>query len=289
MMRIIPTLLMIAISTCLAVAQSLPLTGVQNARQLGGIAIGDKHVRDNMLLRTANLSAASDEDLAVLHDTYRVAQVFDFRSTLEYESLPDRVIDDCEYIWLPCLDKAVKEFGPGTDGTAPRPTVSRIGEAILQYLDAPQVKQMADSLYPMIVFDRAVQQHYATFLRTLAALPEGRAALWHCTQGKDRAGCASAFVLAALGADRQTIVEDFARSNIAYQPLIDRLIAKADEKGCDEEQKNIIYALVGVSVISFERTLDAIDDRYGSLDNYLTEALGCDAALREKLRSIFLK
>lgn len=280
---------MIAMTTCLAIAQGLPLMGVQNARQLGGIAIGDKRVRADVLLRSANLSAASDEDLALLHDAYCVAKVFDFRSTLEHESLPDRVIDDCDYIWLPCLDKAVKEMGPDTEGKAPRPTVSRIGEAILQYLDSPQIKQMADSLYPMIVFDKEVQQHYATFLRALATLPEGRAALWHCTQGKDRAGCASAFLLAALGADRPTIVEDFARSNIAYQPLIDQLIAKAEEKGCDEEQKNIIYALVGVSVANFEHVLDAIDARYGSLDSYLTEALGCDDALREKLRNLFLE
>ena len=73
------------------------------------------------------------------------------------------------------------------------------------------------------------------------------------------------------------------------QLLIDRLVSKAEEKGCDEAQKNVIYALIGVSVPNFERTLDAIDARYGSLDNYLTEALGCDRILRDKLKARFLK
>lgn len=289
-MKVILTIFMTMLAS-LATAQKLPLTGVQNARQLGGITIGDKMVRNDELIRSANLGTASDEDLALLHDTYRVAMVFDFRSSYEHESLPDKIIEGCHYYWLPCLEQAVQGMGQGmsAEPSSPRPTISKIGEAILQHLDSPQIRQMADSLYPMIVFDEQVQQQFAIFLKTLAELPEGYAALWHCTQGKDRAGSAAAFLLAALGADRQTIVEDFARSNVAYQPLIDRLVAMAEQKGCDETQKNIIYALVGVSVSNFERTLDAIDARYGSLDNYLIEALGCDHALRESLRKRFLK
>lgn len=275
-------------TSCLANAEVITLTGVQNVRQLGGYLIGDKAIRADVLLRSANLSAATDSDLLVLHDTYHVAQVFDFRSTIEHESAPDRIIEECEYFWLPCLEQAVQGMGkeisskPSNSGST-----SKIGEAILQYLNHPQVKQMAENLYPMIVFDEKVQQNYASFLRTLVSLPDGHAALWHCTQGKDRAGCATAFLLAALGADRTLIVDDFAKSNKSYQELINKLINKIDDDA-DGSKANIIYALIGVSVKNFERTLDAIDARYGSLDNYLTEALNCDALLRDALRKKFL-
>ena len=271
--------------------RNLPLSGIQNARQIGGIVIVDKVVRCDVLLRTANLSTASDEDLALLRDTYHVAQVFDFRSTYEHEVLPDQVIEHCTYYWLPCLDQAVKGMGQdmSADASKPQPSISKIGEAILHSLDAPQVKQMADNLYPMIVFDEGAQRQYATFLAKVAELPEGHAALWHCTQGKDRAGCASAFLLAALGASREQIVEDFSHSNAAYQPLIDRLEARARENGADDEKVNLLYALIGVSVPNFERTLDAINVRYGSLDNYLTDALGCDCLLRDQLKKRFLQ
>ena len=34
--------------------QNLPLAGVGNARQLGGYRIADRHVKDGVLLRTAD-------------------------------------------------------------------------------------------------------------------------------------------------------------------------------------------------------------------------------------------
>lgn len=291
-------------------AQTLALEGVSNARQLGGYVIGSHTVRHGALIRSANLHSATDADVAVLADTFRVAQIFDFRSTPEHDNAPDRDIPGATNYWLPCLDKAVKGIvsrsGTSSSATAPSPSspqsgeprgagegrgsgLEGLGESLLLYIERPELRQMAEGMYPMIVFDETVQGHYATFLRTLAELPEGHAALWHCTQGKDRAGWATALLLAALGADRDLIVEDFARSNDAYQPLVDALTAKGRAAGIADESLDIIPALIGVSVPNFIRTLDAITARYGSLDAYLTEAIHCDDDLRTRLRARFLE
>lgn len=292
MKKTILTMLTLAMTTMVS-AQTINLPGVSNARQLGGYVIGDKTVKENTLIRSANLSEASDEALQTLHDTYHVAQVFDFRSTTERLPAPDRIIPGCEYHMLPCLEQAAQSVTPkqqGTQQTTPGAgNTDKMGEALFAQIDNPKVQMMADSLYSMILFDPEVQNHYSSFLHTLAALPEGKAALWHCSQGKDRAGCGSALLLAALGADRKLIVEDFARSNVSYQPLIDRLIQQAKDKGVAEYKWNVIYALVGVSVPNFERALDTINARWGSLDNYLTQALHVDATLRQALRERFLK
>lgn len=296
-MKKLLTLLFSLMTMSLFAQYSLGLTGVANARQLGGYQIGNKQIKPDVLLRTANLSTATEADVEILEQTYHVAYVFDFRSSYERNMSPDHELHGCENIWLPCLDKQVKGLGSNSSSSAQKTegesekkhAPEALGATILANLSNPQVQQMAEAMYPMIVFDPEVQAHYTTFLQRLATLPEGHAALWHCTQGKDRAGCASAFLLAALGADRQLIVKDFSRSNDSYKELVEKLAAAAKEKGHTEQEINVIYALIGVSVPLFEKVLDMIDERYGSLDNYLTTALKCDDTLREQLRNRFLE
>ena len=58
--------------------QVVELPGVSNARQLGGYILGDKMVRMDLLLRSGNLSKASDEAIASLRDKYRLSLIADF-------------------------------------------------------------------------------------------------------------------------------------------------------------------------------------------------------------------
>ena len=47
--------------------------------------------------------------------------------------------------------------------------------------------------------------------REIIDLPEGEALLFHCSQGKDRTGCAAMLILSALGVDEETATEDACR------------------------------------------------------------------------------
>ena len=96
-------------------------------------------------------------------------------------------------------------------------------------------------------------------------------------------------LLAALGASRQTIVEDFALSNVSYAPAMEALSAKIIEKGGSEPELGFIRSMVGVNVENFESTLDLIDARYGSLQSYLEKALGFTAEDQEKMKRKYLK
>ncbi|MBQ6256673.1 MAG: tyrosine-protein phosphatase, partial [Clostridia bacterium] len=46
---------------------------------------------------------------------------------------------------------------------------------------------------------------YSQFFQALLALPEDRALLFHCSQGKDRTGCGAMLILFALGVDEETV------------------------------------------------------------------------------------
>ena len=107
--------------------------------------------------------------------------------------------------------------------------------------------------------------------------------LWHCTQGKDRAGSASAMLLAALGANRELIMADFILSKCYYDPIASQIKTET------EAQKNVINTLISANPEIFGATLDKVDAKYGSLRNYLTECIGVTPEMMNVLRDRYLE
>ena len=83
---------------------------------------------------------------------------------------------------------------------------------------------MAANMYPSLIRSEYSQLQYATFLRLIVESPEDGGILWHCFQGKDRTGWGAAYLLFALGVDREAIIADFDLSNAAYRTLVEMKI-----------------------------------------------------------------
>ena len=266
----------------------LHFDGIENARELGGLVMQDgRTIRSGKLVRSAELSKASDNDVAILKKRFALSDVFDFRFEKERSAKPDREIEGVTNTWLSTLPAVfVASF---SSGRADSTTVQsdNLLEALASYAFHPKAQAMAQKLYPAIVMDTTSQKRYGEFLRGVLEADGG--ALWHCSQGQDRCGWGSAFVLAALGASRETIVEDFALSNASYAPAIEALSAKIKEKGGGEAELGFINAMIGVNVENFEHTLDLIDSQYGSLQAYLEKALGFTARDQEKMKKKYLR
>ena len=268
-------------------ARTIAFDGIENARELGGLVMQDgRTIRYGKLVRSGELSKASDADVVLLKKRFALSDIFDFRFDKERSSKPDREIEGVTNTWLSTLPQA---FLAGfSSGRADSTTVqsANLLEALASYAFHPKAQEMAQKLYPAIVMDTTSQKRYGEFLRGVLKADGG--ALWHCSQGKDRCGWGSAFVLAALGASRETIVEDFALSNVSYAPAIEALSAKIVEKGGGEAELGFIRAMIGVNVENFERTLDLIDSQYGSLQAYLEKALGFTAQEQESMKKKYL-
>ena len=131
---------------------------------------------------------------------------------------------------------------------------------------------MAADMYPSLIRSEYSQLQYAAFLRLIVETPEG-GVLWHCFQGKDRTGWGAAFVLSALGVDRETIIADFDRSNDAYRELVARLNSDIIARGGGEPEMDVVQAFMGVSTKNFRRTLDLIDREFGGMMAYLQNQL----------------
>ena len=260
---------------------------VENARDMGGLVMQDgQTVRTGMLLRSGCLAKASDNDVAVLKEKYHLTDVFDFRFEAEANAAPDRIIDGVSYTHLSTLPKAfIQGFSSSRADTTKMDTRDMMA-VLMKYAFDPKAQAMARKLYPAIVTDSTAQHYYGAFLRGVLRAEGG--ALWHCSQGKDRAGWASAFLLAALGADRKTIVEDFDLSNQSYARAVEAMTAKVLEQGGGDEAVAFIRAMVGVSRENFETTLDLIDQKYGSLSGYIENQLGFSKEEQQQLRTKYL-
>ena len=97
---------------------------------------------------------------------------------------------------------------------------------------------------------------------------------------------ASAYILAALGVDRETIIADFDATNAVYAKDVRRLSRRVRFMGGREDELSVVQAFIGANTGNFVKTLDLIDAQYGSMQNYLKGPLGLSdtdiAILRER-------
>ena len=259
--------------------QQIGLTSVHNARQLGGYQIGNQRIKDNLLLRTAKISELSKEDSILLCDQYKVQCIYDFRGKEESLSAPDVIPGKARYVSLALsFSEGESQFDTKFENEA-----QMIG-MLLKYADHPSIQAMCTSMYDLIFFEESSQKVYRQFFADLLTVePENGAVLWHCTQGKDRAGSASAMLLAALGANRELIMADFILSKCYYDPIASQIKTET------EAQKNVINTLISANPEIFGATLDKVDAKYGSLRNYLTECIGVTPEMMNVLRDRYLE
>ena len=267
--------------------RAIAFEGVENARDMGSLAMQNgQTVLTGMLVRSGNLTKATDSDVAMLKEKYHLSDVFDFRFEAEANAAPDRIIDGVSYTHLSTLPKAfIQGFSSSRADTTKMDTRDMLA-VLMKYAFEPKAQMMARQLYPAIVTDSAAQHYYGVFLRGVLRAEGG--VLWHCSQGKDRAGWASAFLLAALGASRETIVEDFDLSNQSYARQVEALTAKVQEKEGGKEAVAFVRAMVGVSRENFVTTLDLIDQKYGSLSAYIENQLGFSKKEQQQLKEKYL-
>ena len=258
--------------------QQLGLTSIHNARQLGGYVIGNKQIKQNLLLRTASLATLSGEDSVVLAEKYNVQRIYDFRGQKEAMSAPDVIPGDASHLSLAI------SFAGTENASSAKSEGKDMLMMLVENADNPAIQDMCENMYDQIFFDEVSNDAYRRLFADLVTLdPENGAVIWHCTQGKDRAGSASAMILAALGADRELIMEDYKLSKVYFDPFIQHIPVQ------NETQRNVLSTLISANPVLFEKTLDKVDATYGSFRNYLTERLGVTPEMMETLREKYLE
>ena len=263
-------------------SQCIGLNSIPNARELGGLVLPDgRRIRKGLLLRGGSLSCASDADIARLRDEFHVAKVFDFRTSMEVRHEPDREIPGAMNVWMPAFDE---DRNAMAKTSLPQEAYSDLGHWLLANTSDPRVREVAASMYTELVASDFTQVQYAGFLQNIVATGSG-AVYWHCSQGKDRTGLASALLLGALGADRELIMQDYAISAEFYAADLAPLLSLVPT----DDDRAVLRTFISVNCPYFEKALDLIDSNWGSMDAFLRGPLCMSDADFDILKSRYLE
>ena len=267
---------------------SIGLTGVKNARELGGIpAAGGKTVRKGLLLRTGALCDATEEDRRILAQDYRLAWVADFRTLKEANARPDPAFRGASFYHLLVLD----ENAGGMSQAARSVAEHGRKDFNAMLLSMARAGTFSNRSYCELFFTAWGLEAYRAFLDLTLKNDGEHALLFHCTAGKDRTGIGAALLLSALGADREAIMEDFLLTNryLAHE------IAQVEEyvrQHCPHEAEALmpaVRATAGVDRQNLALLLEEIDQRFGSMDALLAGPMGFNGRKLERLRAIYLE
>lgn len=261
--------------TSLFAQQFLPVKGIVNMRDLGGYEVqGGTKFKMGKLIRAAHLADATDADIAYLAGL-PTSLVVDFRMDVDLKGKPDRDIPGAKYVNIP-IDASGNAAATATEKEKKKFTKKKkfdVKKIIVLVAFNEKAKTVAREMYPTLFFDPECQKQFARFLRLVVDTPDG-AVLYHCTQGKDRTGVASALLLAALGASRETIVADFDATNKVYENDVKKYSRCVKFWGGKEEEIGVVKAFLGCNTENFVKALDAVEQQYGSLEGYLKGPMG---------------
>ncbi len=236
----------------------LPMEGGYNFRDLGGIRTSDgSYVKWGKLIRSAELHNLTDADLEYLASIPIVSDV-DFRTEEEIKMAPDRMPSDTKYYRL--------SISPGN-----------MDEGMIKTLlkfSVQQTDSMMMAINVSFVSDSAYVAKYRDFFRLLqndVNIP----LLFHCSAGKDRTGMAAALILYGLGADDETVMQNYLASNkyvkAAYAPYVEKF---PNLKPLFEVKPEFLQA-----------GLDRIRADHGTVENFLEKELNVDI---HKFRDMYL-
>lgn len=144
---------------------------------------------------------------------------------------------------------------------------------------------------PLVVsYLRMLDERGPRFADTLSAVVDaGGAVVFHCTAGKDRTGMVAALLLRAVGAGLDSVVEDYAKSELAIARLVSwyRAQGGTDAPVHDPARDDRRRMLMQARPRWMANVLALVDLRYGGAAQYLLDA-GTSPATLQALRSLLL-
>ena len=246
------------------------LRGAPNARDLGGLPTMDgRTIRPGLLLRSGELAGITEPDAQALTE-YPLRTVVDFRTDLEREQKPDRVLPGVQYVHCPIVQQAAAGL-TREEHADPYAAVVAHAKAM-----AGRERAFMCELY------RSLVTQAFSLAQTDGAL------LYHCTAGKDRVGVGTMLLLTALGVDWPVIVENYLITNERMAASTDCLLTAVVDYDLSEAEREVIRTFDRADAAFLTAARDAVAERYGSVDAFLTQALGVGAAERAALRARYL-
>ncbi|MCF8503726.1 MAG: tyrosine-protein phosphatase [Caulobacter sp.] len=249
--------------------RKISFDAIENFRDFGDYAAGDRRLKRGRLYRAAHQSEATEADLAAMQ-ALGLSVIVDLRRPNERERSPSRRWEGFDGLVIE-NDLGHEEEDPwhlfikNSDLTARAFTDYMVG----YYREAPYV-----------------DRHVDLYSRYFHALSEtDGAVLIHCAAGKDRTGILAALTHHLAGVSEADIVADFLLTNdpLRFERRAPQFAAHIEEMTGRRPTQDAVITALGVEAHYLETAFGAIHEKHGTLDGYLEEVLGVDAARREAI------
>ena len=249
---------------------------IRNCRDLGTLVNREgRRIKKGRLIRSAQLSNATENDLAKL-EAMNLKKVVDLRTVLEVTHSPDICPETAEYVHNYI-------FAENRDGISHDKEEERQGPP-----DPAQFNMI--NAYRHLMSEPVCVRHFGRALRTIMEhdYSDG-CVLWHCSEGKDRCGLLSAFVLTVLGVDEDVIREDYLLTNEVNGPRAEYFYNMYKENGRSEADCIAVRDVFLAKEEYLNVALDTIYENYGTMDNFVSEGLGISPELIDRFRAQILE
>lgn len=243
---------------------------IDNFRDYGDYATtAGRRVQPGRLLRSAHHARASEADLERLR-LLDIGAVVDLRRPGERRDQPSRRPDGFTGLVIE----------GGVDDGAEAPHIAFLKTADLT---PDSGRRFMERTYRTLPFDASHQDVFSRYFQAL--VDQERPVVIHCAAGKDRTGFLAALTHHLLGVSRDDMIENYLLTNTAVDlagraPGIARKLYEMTGRMASDDA---VVAFLGVEAAYLDAALAEVEARHGSVDAYLRDALGVDAARRVRV------
>lgn len=248
---------------------------ITNFRDIGGIQNKEgKKVRPHVFLRSGELSSLSTNSAETLETTYNLRKIIDFRSNEEVKERPDVSVPNTEYVHIDILADIQDEGASMEDFV-------KIGSP-------ENAEKYMENLYEQIALDKSATKGYYQFFEEILSLQSSESILFHCFAGKDRTGIGAALILETLDVSEKLIYQDYLITNQLRQKENTELIAQAKENHLPTTTLEALNIALNVDSKYLDAFYATVNKQYGSIDEYLNQAIGLSKSMKEEMQNRFL-
>lgn len=253
----------------------IPFDAIENFRDFGDYAAGQKRLRRGLLYRSAGQSRATDADLEKMAALGLVV-IVDLRRSNEREREPSRR-------WTGFAAQVI-ENDIGQDTADEWSTFIQKSD-----LTVASFRDYMLDYYRHAPFQK---RHIDLYRRYFHALAETDGPiLVHCAAGKDRTGIICALTHHMAGVHDDDIREDYLLTNnhermVARLPTMREYVAET--AGGRVPTDEALITAMRVEAEYLDMAFQVMREAHGSLDGYLDEALGLDSDIRGRIHDRLL-
>mgnify|MGYP006139473769 CR=1 FL=1 len=246
------------------------MTLINSVSNFRDVAIGSK-MKKKILFRCAKLSTLTDGDIKKLEELNPHA-IIDFRDPKEIQKAPDNLSKSL-------LEKSISL--PISASTLNRMVIQKNidGDNELTY-----EKVMEESYKKYINNHKHVWKEFIKILLDSNNHP----VIFHCSAGKDRTGIASFLIQKLLDNSMDSIFENYLMSN----KLLTSIAATAEQTTSSKKDDNQVSQIMLNTLGKVKKTyllsaIDEIQNKFISVEKYITEELGYSEIDIKKLKKLF--